>query len=84
VQCHLRRLGMGLRSLKALRVFVGTFIRSFLAWQMALLISGRGAWQGHSSIKERRGRGCSKSLGVMMSIWISHLAFKPSLHELRG
>ena len=63
MQCHLRHLGMGLRSLKALRVFVGTFMRSYLAWQMALLISGRGAWQGHSSIKGREGKGVFKELG---------------------
>jgi hypothetical protein len=60
VQCHLRHLGMGLRSLKALKISVGAFMSSFLAWQMALLISGRGAWQDHSSIKGKEGKGVLK------------------------
>lgn len=67
----------GLRNLKAIRISVRTFTSPFLAWQMALLVSVRGAWQGHSSIKGEKGgggvegvegwgRSYSSSLGLYM------------------
>jgi hypothetical protein len=61
VQCHLRHIGMRPTSLKAVRISAEDITTSFLAWQMALLISGPGAWQ---SIKEGEGEWYSTALAL--------------------